>query len=89
MCSNTIDVRSIASLSGMNFYIPDYQRGYRWTPSQAIQMLSDFEEFCKRKDQCHVQLGEYYCLQPIVVKEGMDRTKSRRKRRIYRGIRSH
>lgn len=69
MCSNTIDVRSIASLSGMNFYIPDYQRGYRWTPSQAIQMLSDFEEFCKRKDQCHVQLGEYYCLQPIVVKK--------------------
>ena len=69
MCSNTIDVRSIASLSGMNFYIPDYQRGYRWTPSQAIQMLSDFEEFCKRKDQCHVQLDVYYCLQPIVVKK--------------------
>ena len=69
MCSNTIDVRSIASLSGMNFYIPDYQRGYRWTASQAIQMLSDFEEFCKRKDQCHVQQGEYYCLQPIVVKK--------------------
>lgn len=69
MCSNTIDVRSIASLSGMNFYIPDYQRGYRWTASQAIQMLSDFEEFCKRKDQCHVQRGEYYCLQPIVVKK--------------------
>ena len=69
MCSNTIDIRSIASLSGMNFYIPDYQRGYRWTASQAIQMLSDFEEFCKRKDQCHVQRGEYYCLQPIVVKK--------------------
>ena len=69
MCSNTIDVRSIASLSGMNFYIPDYQRGYRWTASQAIQMLSDFEEFCKRNDQGNVASGEYYCLQPIVVKK--------------------
>ena len=69
MCSNTIDVRSIASLSGMKFYIPDYQRGYRWTPSQAIQMLSDFEEFCKRNDQGNVASGEYYCLQPIVVKK--------------------
>ena len=69
MCSNTIDIRSIASLSGMNFYIPDYQRGYRWTASQAIQMLSDFEEFCKRNDQGNVASGEYYCLQPIVVKK--------------------
>lgn len=53
----------------MNFYIPDYQRGYRWTASQAIQMLSDFEEFCKRNDQGNVASGEYYCLQPIVVKK--------------------
>lgn len=69
MNTNNIDLRSIRSLSGLNFYIPDYQRGYRWSDSQAVQMLSDFQEFCKRIDNDNVKTGEYYCLQPIVVKE--------------------
>lgn len=29
--SNTIELKSIRELHGMNFYIPSYQRGYRWT----------------------------------------------------------
>lgn len=69
MNTNNIDLKSIRSLSGLNFYIPDYQRGYRWSDSQAIQMLCDFQEFCKRIDNDNVRTGEYYCLQPIVVKE--------------------
>jgi len=69
MNTNNIDLRSISSLSGLNFYIPDYQRGYRWSDSQAVQMLFDFQEFCKRIDNDKVCSGEYYCLQPIVVKE--------------------
>lgn len=52
-------------MSEMNFYIPDYQRGYRWSAPEAMQMLNDFKEFCKRKKD----EGEFYCLQPIVVKK--------------------
>lgn len=65
MAENTIELKNIRSMSGMNFFIPDYQRGYRWSASEAKQMLNDFKEFCKRKKE----EGEFYCLQPIVVKK--------------------
>lgn len=42
---NIIDIRNIRSLSGLKFLIPDYQRGYKWTRTQAKQMLDDFHEF--------------------------------------------
>lgn len=65
MFGNAIELKNIRSMSGMNFFIPDYQRGYRWSASEAKQMLNDFKEFCKqKKDE-----GEFYCLQPIVVKK--------------------
>lgn len=65
MNKNTIELKNIHSMSEMNFYIPDYQRGYRWSAPEAMQMLNDFKEFCKRKKD----EGEFYCLQPIVVKK--------------------
>ena len=65
MAENTIELKNIRSMSGMNFFIPDYQRGYRWSASEAEQMLNDFKEFCMRKKE----EGEFYCLQPIVVKK--------------------
>lgn len=69
MATNNIELRSIRSLSGLNFYIPDYQRGYRWSDGQVKQMLNDFKEFCKRIDNDQVKAGEFYCLQPVVVKK--------------------
>ena len=69
MATNNIELRSIRSLSGLNFFIPDYQRGYRWSDGQVKQMLNDFKEFCKRVDDKKVKAGEFYCLQPIVVKK--------------------
>ena len=69
MATNNIELRSIRSLSGLNFFIPDYQRGYRWSDGQVIQMLNDFKEFCKRIDNKQLKAGEFYCLQPIVVKK--------------------
>lgn len=65
MNENTIELKNIRSLSGMNFYIPDYQRGYRWSAPEAEQMLDDFKEFCERKKDD----GEFYCIQPVVVKK--------------------
>lgn len=63
--NNRIELRSIASLSGKQFFIPDYQRGYRWGATQATQMMKDFYAFAKKNPKNE---GEFYCMQPIVVK---------------------
>lgn len=47
----------------MKFFIPSYQRGYRWTDSQIENLLYDICEFNRETD------GDFYCLQPLVVKE--------------------
>ena len=44
------------------FWIPAYQRGYRWAPLQVTQLLDDIWEFTQGSE------GEFYCLQPIVIK---------------------
>ncbi len=45
MAENVIDLKSIRELFGMNFYMPDYQRGYRWTPQQMKDLLNDIRDF--------------------------------------------
>lgn len=65
---NIIELRNIRSLSGKNFLIPDYQRGYRWTTTQAKEMLRDFNEFIEAGKNTKQVSDDYYCLQPIVVK---------------------
>lgn len=65
---NLIDIRNIRSLSGINFLIPDYQRGYRWTSIQAKEMLDDFREFILAGESDNKSTDGYYCLQPVVVK---------------------
>ena len=47
------------------FWIPAYQRGYRWKPLQVTQLLDDIREFTKRRNP---QPEEFYCLQPLVIK---------------------
>ena len=47
------------------FWIPAYQRGYRWSPLQVIQLLEDIREFTRRRNP---QPDEFYCLQPLVLK---------------------
>ena len=44
-----------------NFFIPGYQRGYRWTEQQVKDLLNDINEFEPENDS-------WYCLQPLVVK---------------------
>jgi hypothetical protein len=43
--SDAIELKSIHDLKGMNFYIPKYQRGYRWTEQQVLDLLNDIKEF--------------------------------------------
>lgn len=47
------------------FFIPDYQRGFRWSPLQVRQLLDDIREFTQRQNP---QPKEFYCLQPLVIK---------------------
>lgn len=64
MEENKIEPKSINDLHGMKFFIPSYQRGYRWTEQQVKDLLNDILEFSQKKKQ----ESEYYCLQPLVVK---------------------
>lgn len=47
----------------IEFYIPSYQRGYRWT-QQVKKLLNDLLEFYNSSPTG----GDIYCLQPIIVK---------------------
>ncbi|WP_295053211.1 DUF262 domain-containing protein, partial [uncultured Fibrobacter sp.] len=62
---NKIETRTIASLLGLNFFIPSYQRGYRWTSQQVTDLLKDVYDFTNKKRGKE----EFYCLQPIVVRK--------------------
>lgn len=60
---NQIGLKTIGELSGLSFFIPNYQRGYRWTCQQVMDLLNDINEFDASKD------GFYcLCLQPLVVR---------------------
>lgn len=65
MALNQIDTLSISELLGMNFYIPEYQRGYRWTRNNVLQLLNDIWEY----RQEHNNRNSFYCLQPVVVRK--------------------
>ena len=58
---NQFGLKTIGELSGLSFFIPNYQRGYRWTCQQVMDLLNDINEFDARKDG-------FYCLQPLVVR---------------------
>lgn len=65
---NILELKTIGSLQELNFFIPSYQRGYRWTPIEVTDLLNDISEFRAR------EIGDgdeksWYCLQPIVVKK--------------------
>jgi len=55
----------VDNLLDKNFFIPSYQRGYRWNEREVTDLLEDILEF-QNKDK---EKGEFYCLQPIVVSE--------------------
>lgn len=64
MSEATISLKPINDLLCERFYVPSYQRGFRWTKIQVVDLLNDIWEFqskCEKRDH-------FYCLQPIVVK---------------------
>ena len=62
MSNILLDTKNIGKIKGL-FYLPDYQRGYRWTKEEIKLLLNDIYE----------SAGNPYCLQPIVVKKNGDK----------------
>ena len=52
----------------LTFYVPAYQRGYRWNIEQVRQLIEDIREFGENYPPSNAQKA-FYCLQPVVVKE--------------------
>jgi hypothetical protein len=69
MKDRAITLKTVGELLGMNFFIPDYQRGYRWEKQQAIDLLEDIYDFASK---VAADSEEIYCIQPLVVSERAD-----------------
>jgi len=68
--SENLKLKSISELLEESFFIPSYQRGYRWTNQQVEDLLEDILEFARK---AHFDKKDgFYCLQPIVVKKRND-----------------
>lgn len=59
---------TINELLDKQFFIPHYQRGYRWTEQQVKQLMDDIDSFTPREVQGEPDEKTFYCLQPVVVK---------------------
>lgn len=72
MLENNLTNKNISELCNNEyiFHMPTYQRGYRWDTIQVRTLLNDVWEFFLNKDKQN--LGDYYCLQPVVVKKRSD-----------------
>ncbi|MGL5981035.1 MAG: DUF262 domain-containing protein [Phocaeicola sp.] len=64
MSANNLKLLAIPQLMGKHFFIPDYQRGYKWEKDQVYALLKDLWRYFKSGKK-----NDFYCLQPIVVKE--------------------
>jgi hypothetical protein len=64
---NELELKPINDLLELSFFIPAYQRGYRWSKRQVTELLDDIKEFQQQAENS--TKSAFYCLQPIVVKQ--------------------
>jgi uncharacterized protein with ParB-like and HNH nuclease domain len=65
--TNKISLKAVDELLEYSFFIPSYQRGYRWTNEQVQDLLQDIFEFSPKEIPGTADTT-WYCLQPIVIK---------------------
>lgn len=65
---NILELKTINELNQYSFFIPSYQRGYKWTHKEVEDLLNDINEFKPRLID-DTDEKTWYCLQPIVVKK--------------------
>lgn len=64
---NRIEQKAVHDLlDGRWFYIPSYQRGYRWTKTQIYDLCNDLLEYALRKNK---NPKAFYSLQPLIVRQ--------------------
>lgn len=61
----------VDSISG-SFFVPSYQRGYRWGPLEVAQLLDDLQASRRSVEQGSTKRSETYYLQPIAVRRRED-----------------
>ena len=57
-----LETKLVSEISG-TFYVPSYQRGYRWGEDEVLRLLNDIYQNGKKN----------YCLQPVVVRKAGNR----------------
>jgi len=67
MSTHQLQLRPIDDLRTERFFVPAYQRGYRWTRRQVTELLDDVWDFVRMGGKGK---GQFYCLQPVVVAPG-------------------
>ncbi|GEQ87418.1 hypothetical protein ULMS_29260 [Patiriisocius marinistellae] len=66
---NILELKTIGELQEYDFFIPSYQRGYRWSSKEVVELLNDISNFTPRLINESSDEKTWYCLQPIVVKK--------------------
>ena len=66
MAEIKLETRLVGDITG-EFYVPSYQRGYRWGKDEVTRLLDDIYSLNEQHDQ-----KKNYCLQPIVVRQRED-----------------
>lgn len=72
----SIELRSVSRLltddegAPARYFVPAFQRGYRWSRVQVTQLLDDIWEFIQTSEG--KEKSVFYCLQPLVVRRKED-----------------
>lgn len=66
--TNSVDLKFISELfDGRYFFVPAYQRGYRWEAKQVESLMMDLYSFYLTSGKT-----DFYCLQPVIVQKVTD-----------------
>ena len=74
-------IRPVGDLLHENFFVPRYQRGYRWGKQEITELLDDILQYYKATQNRENKVSKFYCLQPVVVrkKEWLNNSKEKTK----------
>lgn len=62
-----VELKTVKQLLDKKFFVPLYQRGYRWDKQQVDDLLKDIDDFSTRNGFA----DSFYCLQPLAVRENV------------------
>jgi hypothetical protein len=54
-------LKNVRDLLGEHYYIPNYQRGYRWGKDEVTKLLDDIWDFASQGK------SEFFCLHPLII----------------------